>query len=94
MLGRFLGYSNNGSVLVDLIDGKWRREFIHGKDCHILKGQDLQDFKELTTPVVVSSRTPHLLLLYGFGVALTLLKTEKPIGIRVRRFLRGPDHVL
>jgi hypothetical protein len=44
-LGRLLGYTNNGSRLVQMITtGRWARRFREGIDYEMLKGQDLQDF--------------------------------------------------
>lgn len=88
-IGRRLGYAGNGKRLVTRIGREWADEFIEGKDYVLLSGDELAAFKAavgLGTPEV-PSRAGGLLLLLEPGLHLVLTKTNKPIGVRLRRFL-------
>jgi prophage antirepressor-like protein len=88
-IGRRLGYAGNGKRLVTRIGREWAAEFIEGKDYVLLSGDELAAFKAavgLGTPEV-PSRAGGLLLLLEPGLHLVLTKTNKPIGVRLRRFL-------
>ena len=88
-IGRRLGYAGNGKRLVTRIGREWAGEFIEGKDYVLLSGDELAAFKAavgLGTPEV-PSRAGELLLLLEPGLHLVLTKTNKPIGVRLRRFL-------
>ncbi len=101
-VGRLLGYSKNGSRLVSKITKKWRKEILPGRDFVILKGQELADFKalfqlstgsvpscdQLTSPDLLGSRAPHVMLLFEKGLYGVCLKTNKPIGVRLRDFVK------
>jgi prophage antirepressor-like protein len=88
-LGRFLGYTNNGSRLVQMIStGRWSRRFREGVDYEMLKGQDLQDFLEiLSHGERVNPRFSQLMILYTTGIHLVLLNTSKPIGAKLHQWL-------
>lgn len=89
-VGLLLGYSNDGGRLVDKITAEWADEFIDGQDVIRLTGPDLRDFKELavdTTDSVGSKANRALMLLTESGVNLVCIKTEKPLGKAVRRWL-------
>ena len=75
-LGQFLGYTKDGQTLTTMIGGRWNSRFSKGRDYEVLKGQDLQDFRDLTHCEKVS---PHLMILYRSGVDLVLLNSRKPI---------------
>ena len=88
-MGRRLGYAGNGKRLVTRITREWGAEFIEGKDYVLLSGEELAAFKAavgLGTPEV-PSRAGGLMLLLEPGLHLVLTKTNKPIGVRLRRFL-------
>jgi prophage antirepressor-like protein len=88
-LGRFLGYTNNGSRLVQMITiGRWADRFREGVDYEMLKGQDLQEFLEaLSHGERVHPTFSHLMILYISGIHLVLLNTSKPVGTNLHRWL-------
>jgi prophage antirepressor-like protein len=85
-VGRVMGYSGDGERLTDLIRGEWKSEVIEGKDIELLTGERLANFKT-ATPALRGSSINHLLLLKEPGFHLVCLKTEKPIGRQLRRWL-------
>ena len=88
-IGRRLEYAAGGKRLVTRITREWSSEFIEGKDYVLLSGDELAAFKAgvgLGTPEV-PSRAGGLMLLLEPGLHLVLTKTNKPIGVRLRRFL-------
>jgi prophage antirepressor-like protein len=85
--GRLLRYAHKGGKLVDLISKEWADRFREGTDYEVLKGEDLQAFKKLTTSDVVSPHAPHLMILYTSGIHLVLLNTDKPVGQTLRYWL-------
>jgi prophage antirepressor-like protein len=95
-LGRLLGYTNNGSRLVQMItSGRWAKRFREGVDYEMLKGQDLQDFlnvlshleRGLSSLKHLSSNGSQLMILYTSGIHLVLLNTSKPIGTKLHQWL-------
>jgi hypothetical protein len=92
--GCLLRYAKRGSKLVDSITSpeKWANRFREGVDYEILKGQDLQDFKDASPTAgegswVIHPSTSQLMILYASGVHLVLLNTEKPVGTKLHRWL-------
>lgn len=85
-VGAALGYTREGfnAALRD-----WSDELFDGKDAQTLRGQDLREFKAVTALEVdsTSSRAGSLTILYESGVDLVCLKTEKPLGKTLRRFM-------
>jgi len=93
-VGKAVGYARGGERLTTNIANEWKDEFIEGHDFVIISGDELADFKavlQLHTDSV-GSRAKHLLLLFEPGLHLTLAKTNKPVGRRLRRFIA--DEVL
>jgi len=93
-VGSVLGYAMEGKRLPNKINGDWSPEFVDNKDYLILKGRELIDLKELLqlgTDAVLSC-VPSLMLLFESGLNLVLMKTKKPVGVKLRRFLS--DEVL
>ncbi|XXT18800.1 hypothetical protein WME94_52095 [Sorangium sp. So ce429] len=88
-LGAALGYADGS--LGARIAGEWKNEFIKEKDYGILEGEDLRVLKRLATSDV-ASRSKRLLVLFEPGVNLVSLKTEKELGVKLRRLLA--DEVL
>jgi prophage antirepressor-like protein len=90
-LGRLLGYTNNGSRLVQMITTgrrSWTERFREGIDYEMLQGQDLQDFLEiLSHGERVKPRFSHLMILYTSGIHLVLLNTSKSIGTQLHQWL-------
>ncbi|KYF64902.1 hypothetical protein BE15_02020 [Sorangium cellulosum] len=90
-VGEALGYAD-GSFKKVLRD--WSDELIAGQDIDTLTGDDLRQFKEMARVGNVSfpSSAPSLTVLYEPGVNLACVKTEKPLGRKLRRLLA--DEVL
>lgn len=90
-VGAALGYANDGLKLTDRITGEWADEFIEGTDYRVLRGKNLSEFKALMrlTPQNGVSRARSLLLLTESGVNLVCMKTNKPTGVQMRRWLAG-----
>lgn len=88
-VGRLMGYSKNGSKLTESINNRWGEEFIEGKDFDILTGEELKDLKSLIqlTPDSRVSRAPHVMVLYESGIYLATIKSGKPAGRKLRRWL-------
>jgi hypothetical protein len=88
-LGRRFGYARDGERLVTNVMEEWASEFQEGKHWVRVEGDDLAALKALDgLPTSgVGSRAPQVVLLLEPGIHLVLLKTQKPIGIRLRAFL-------
>lgn len=90
-LGDALGYAEKS--IGRLIRAEWSRDFITGRDFVIVEGDDLAELKacdrrgESDSARRIGARLNSLMLLTESGVDLVLLKTEKPVGVRLRRFL-------
>jgi prophage antirepressor-like protein len=93
-VGRALEYANDGKKLVDVLRQEWAAELIKGKDFDVLTGTKLAEFKEIMDATHVSwvSSTARVTVLYESGIDLVCIKTEKPLGKKLRRFLA--DEVL
>ena len=88
-VGLAVGY-RDGRALTNKVMGEWAREFIEGVDFVRLKGSALKAFFDSTDSVESSlghGGTRTAIALYESGIYLALLKTRKPAGIRLRRFL-------
>jgi len=87
-LGRVMGYSGEGERLTDSIRGEWKEELIVGQDFELLEGERLALFKNNhpRNPGVVD-RTSSLLILKESGFHLVCIKSGKPVGVRLRRWL-------
>jgi prophage antirepressor-like protein len=88
-LANALGYADP-SRLGDLIRREWSGDFQEGEDFRLLEGEELAEFKRLTPSGGVSSvdsRAPSLLILTESGLYLVALRTEKALGVKLRRFL-------
>lgn len=89
-VGSAVGYEE-GRRFADSITGEWSDELIEGTDWVRVVGDELAALKELSTESV-ESRAPSLILLFESGLHLACLKTRKPLGKKLRRFLA--DEVL
>lgn len=88
--GRALGYASEGRALADVIRREWSAEMIRGRDFDVLEGEDLREFKAraaLTEERSVSANARSLMVLYESGWDIVCTKTEKPEGVRLRRFI-------
>ncbi len=85
-VGAVLGYTPKGfrQVLSD-----WGDEIILGKDVHTLRGADLREFKAMSgaSPESGLAKTTQIAILFESGVDLVCLKTDKPMGRKLRRFM-------
>lgn len=95
-IGARLGYSADGGRFVKKV-GDWMGELVEGRDYAYLDGPDLAAFKEANSVSVPKGdqqlhKAPRVLVLFESGVNLTTLKTSKPLGATLRRFLS--DEVL
>lgn len=86
-LGAALGYAQTGKRLVSRIRDEWSEEFIAGHDYAFLSGTDLAAVKDIVAADVISPATPSLLVLFEPGLHLVLVKTSKPAGRVLRRFI-------
>lgn len=87
-LGKLMEYGSDGSGLPDVLAN--RPEYVRGHDFDVLTGSELREFKALSDVTgcePVSDRAHHLTILYESGFDLACLRTEKPVGLRLRRFL-------
>ena len=89
-VGAAIGYSQGGKRLATKLTGDWAEEFIEGHDFMLLQGADLTAIRdgwpEGTEPVPLRSNRGALLL-FEPGLHLVLAKTNKPVGVRLRRFI-------
>lgn len=86
-VGRLMGYGEDGKGLLRSIQD-WKEEMISGVDFEVLEGERLAKFKATRGEVLPESdRSPSLLILKESGFHAVCLKTDKPIGVRLRRWL-------
>lgn len=96
-VGAALGYED-GSKLVDQISDEWSDEFIEGTDFVRVTGKALAEVKAFLSQQESGGMTPRvtgsqrggaqsMLLLSESGVNLAAIKTRKPAGKRLRRWL-------
>lgn len=89
VLSTALQYSES-KTLGRLLRKEWKDEFIEGVDYDILQRGDIAQFaKENSREAIHQSA---MIVLYESGVNLACIKTEKPVGRALRRFLA--THVL
>lgn len=95
-----LGYSDSGRI-ADMIRSEWAADFVEGEDFHIVEGPELAVYKSAvvdTTYAGVSTDGPgtdsvlhhtrrSLMVLTESGLYLVSLRTEKALGVRLRRWL-------
>lgn len=94
-IGVVCGYAQGGKRLATLITTEWADEYIEGIDYLLVTGSELAGLTDLLskgTQHVPFENRRGLLLLLEPGLYLALVKTRKPIGKRLRRFL--VEHVL
>lgn len=88
-VGRVLGYADDGRMLITKLS-EWSDEFEEGIETIKLEGSQLIEFKsvlELILDSWISSHTRNLILLTESGVNKVLMKTNKPVGKRLRKWL-------
>lgn len=85
-VGAALGYAQRGKRFATRITGEWASELIEGHDFAVLTGSDLPEESEGTDPVPLSGNR-GLVVLFESGMHLALVKSTKPAGVRLRRFL-------
>lgn len=86
-VGEALGY-DEGGFRTSL--HQWSDELIDGVDYEVLSGVDLKRFQQElqeSAKITLSNKAHRITVLYESGVNLVCLKTEKPLGKKLRRFL-------
>lgn len=97
-IGRVLGYDKDGARLGELVTNEWAADFKAGVDFEIIKNEDLRSLKELTREYRVCGQAPvgvrarACMILFESAVDGVALKTDRPAGVQLRRWLR--DEVL
>lgn len=94
-IGQALEYSANGSKLVNKITQDWSGEMFEGVDYYKIEGEELATIKAMLGDDPPDSggssslapKVARLLLLTEQGVFLACIKTNKPAGITLRRWL-------
>lgn len=93
-IGQVLEYSKNGSRLSEKITSDWSEEVIEGEDYYKIEGAELANIKVMLDQLPPESggsqpglRSRHLLLLSEQGVYLACIKSNKPAGVALRRWL-------
>ncbi len=89
-IGELLGYANRGKRFASQITGDWGDELIEGLDYQVLSGPRLTAFKDeyyQSTGLAPLGGNRGLLVLFEPGLHLALIKTKKPLGVTLRRFL-------
>lgn len=84
-IGEAIGYSKP-SNFTSSITRRWS-ELIEGEDYIILRHEKMNDFRKIHGVSEELKVTPNLLLLSESGVNLALIKTRKPLGVKLRRWL-------
>ncbi|HBF7094802.1 TPA: phage antirepressor KilAC domain-containing protein [Clostridioides difficile] len=80
------GYADSSKTIFQCIDTE---EFELGKEYEVLKGEALRIFKETTLKVIPSMKyVSSLTIFYEDGLYGFLQYTNKPIGIKFRKWLR------
>jgi prophage antirepressor-like protein len=85
-IGAALGYTAKG---FQNAVREWSDELVEGQDIQTLRGAELREFKALAaaTTETVAAKITQLTVLFEPGVYVVSLKTEKPLGKKLRRFL-------
>lgn len=95
-VGETIGYENGGRKFAQRVLGAWSKEMEEGRDYAFLTGPELDAFKAVSPDMAPSrghvDHTARVLVLFESGLHMALLKTSKPLGVRLRRFLA--DEVL
>jgi prophage antirepressor-like protein len=92
-VGRILGYGDNGSDLVRIINRDWRPELEKGDDVRDVSGKKLKQIKvvgdagDKSSPAAVYAKTSRLTLISEQGFYLVCMKTNKPLGFQFRYWL-------
>ncbi len=86
-IGVRLGYAHRGDRFVSKLSGDWSSEFVEGLDIARVTGSELVALKAALGAVAVPTATSKLVVLFETGVYLAVTKTDKPVGIRLRRFI-------
>jgi prophage antirepressor-like protein len=88
-LAAALGYQDSNAI-ARAIRQEWSADFVEGEDFRVLDGAPLRELKALMVNDTTSSidpRSPSLLVLTESGWWQVAQRTEKALGVRLRRFL-------
>ncbi len=86
-IGVGLGYAHRGDRFVSKLSGEWSGEFVDGLDVARLTGPELAALKVALGHDRIPAATTKLVVLFETGVYLAVAKTDKPVGVRLRRFI-------
>lgn len=88
-VGEVLGYADDAKQFVRNITTDWGDDLIEGTDWDYVRGPELRDLKDVLElgGNLPPSRAQTVVVLYEQGIHSALLKTDKPAGRRLRRFL-------
>jgi prophage antirepressor-like protein len=85
-VGQAMGYADG--VLQNQIRREWSDEFVCSVDFDIIEGPELRELRAaLNVCYTFSANTRALTVLYEGGMHLVCIKTDKPAGKRLRRWL-------
>lgn len=91
-VGTAIGYANGGKRFAGKITSEWSEEMIEGKDYISAEGEELEFLKSALPKGGPDSGPPlkgakSAVLLLESGLHMALVKTTKPAGRKLRRFL-------
>ncbi|MHA2333066.1 MAG: BRO-N domain-containing protein [Candidatus Hodarchaeales archaeon] len=88
-VGLALGYGEGGTTLAKVLVREWSEDFTEGEEYSVLVGKELADYKALLEDSngSILSRSARYMVLYESGVNMVCLKTRKPAGSKLRRWL-------
>lgn len=86
-IGVRLGYTHKGDRFVSKLAGEWSAECVDGLDIARVTGDELAALKAGLGAAVIPPATNKLVVLFETGVYLAVTKTDKPVGVRLRRFI-------
>lgn len=82
-----LGYGHKGDRFISKLAGEWADEFVEDLDIARVTGLELALLKEQLGPQVIPPKVTKVVVLFETGVYLAAAKTDKPVGVRLRRFI-------
>jgi prophage antirepressor-like protein len=82
-----LGYGHKGDRFISKLAGEWADEFVEDLDIARVTGLELALLKDQLGPQVIPPKVTKVVVLFETGVYLAVAKTDKPVGVRLRRFI-------
>ncbi len=84
-IGSILGYAGDGKRFVNKLSVEWSDDFVPGVDHRLLTGDALAVLKTKVEGIAPNAK--GLMVLFESGVHLALIRTQMPLGRKLRRFL-------